>query len=725
MSAESAAGSRPPQTDSANESETGASAAETDKSDSALSDLPTPKEKTREFLDEMGALAHQEVSEEHGRPLRPECFEEEKETFTVSTEDGGEIEEERVVSREAVPLYQAVGNMLEWHADYHRSALRLEYGRERDFDHEILTVNLENSWMAAYQKQERARLKALERETCGYQLCQGGECDTRWCQEPEDHPTRYVGGEFEEPVVVLTGRTASGRDMAPADHAREIAETFSYGGVRRSLRYVMDKLGLESDEWVRWTQGEPHTSKRAGEGYGTNTGYDHNHDIIILDESAVAGEVSAGDFREVIETHVAECEGAGREAHDLDVADWDAAPETAECDCESGCGECVGTVTVKKVDEEIEESVASYAAAYLANESKDLLERSPEYLAWAATMWATGTQKATGTDSRTHAIDADRCKHKYHAADEDQDLRHGEEVVQERVRGSRRIVCLACGSPWGIDQDQTLASARTGGATAAADGGREYGPKTRAETVEQDLRERWPSARSAASVGGPTAVKECDHEEPNQCPLCAESVAAVSNMTAIPESAEAPDPPPSVSVGFERPPRWRATAVIRDGEEYPASGGGTDREPLKLRDAPEVVAAMAVRGPGVTKCMECGMTFDTPRAYAEHGCDGGEVGVGWLAPTDPPAEESRVSRERFLAAVPDRHLEGDDQGDGPGGEVEGGADPARSVEAEVAERVAEYVADRPEVGVVEVMGRLTLSPSEREVVSEVVSESGV
>jgi len=712
MSAESPADSRPPQTNSANGGSGPNSGEEEIRDESRGSvpdELPTVREKLAEFLEEMGGVAHQPVSEEHGAQLRAECVEEEKEQFTVATEGGGEVEEERLVSRTAVPLWKAVAEMLEWHEDYHRSALRLEYGRERDPTHEILQIDLDNSWMAAYQEQERARLKALERETCGYQLCQGGECGTRWCQEPDEHQTRYVAGEFEEPVVVLTTRTASGRGLAPADHAREIADTFSYGGVRRSLRYVMEKLGLESDEWVRWTQGEPHTSKRAGDSYGTNTGYDHNHDIIILDEAAVAGEVDAGEFREVIETHVAECAGAGREAHDLDVADW------------SENAEQVDTVEVKKVEDEIEESVASYAAAYLANESLDLLERQPEYLAWAATMWATETQKATGTDSRTHAIDADRCKHKYHAADEDQDLRHGEEVRQKRVRGQRRIVCMACGSPWGIDQSQTLASARTGGETAVADGGREYGPRTLEEHREEELRSRWPSARAAASVGGPTAVKECEHEEPNECALCAESVAAVSNMTEIPESAEAPEPPRSVAVGFERPPSWRATAVVRDGEEFPASGGGTDRRPLKLRDAPEVVAAMAVRGPGVVKCFECGKTYDTPRSYAEHGCRGGEVGVGWLAPTEPPAEETRLERERFLAAVPDRHLAGEDRDGGPGGEVEQDNGAARGVEAEVAERVARYADTHPEAGVGEVMGALVLPPSVREVVSEVVS----
>jgi hypothetical protein len=684
-------------------------------------DLPRPEEKLREFLEAMPELAHRPVCERHGAKLRAECVEESREVSEFDrydwVENGegetewqvvGEETVEEVVARESVPVWQAVGAMLDWHDGYHRSALRLAYGQESDPTYETLTVDLDNSWMATYQEQERARLKAMERETCGYQACR--ECDTRWCQEPDEHATESVAGKFEEPVVVLTGRTASGRDMAPADHAREISDTFSYGGVRRSLRYVMDKLGLESGEWVRWTQGEPHTSKRAGDSYGTNTGRHHAHDILIFDESAVSEEVSAGTFREVIETHVAECEGAGREAHDLDVEDWDAAPETAECGCKNGCEECVGTVTVKRVEEEIEESVASYAAAYLANESEDLLERPPEYLAWAATMWATETQKATGTDSRTHAIDADQCKHKYHAEDEDQDLAHGEEVRQERVRGSRRIVCVACGSPWGINQDQTLVSARVGGETA--------------ETVEEELRERWPSARSAAVVGGPVSERECGHEEVDTCPLCARETESPEHTVAgtepVPESASAGSVP-SVAVGFERPPSWSADAVIRDGEELPASGGGVDKRPLKLRDAPERVAAMAVRAPAVVKC-GCGTTFDEVAAWYDHvrACGAGEVGVGWLPKrSDPRAEPSALAVEEFVDVMPDQYLVGEEPG---GGESDGEEEVGGVAREVVKERVEEVVARDPGVGAIEVMGRLGLPPSVREEVEEIVAD---
>jgi hypothetical protein len=74
--------------------------------------------------------------------------------------------------------------------------------------------------MAAYQEQERARLKAMERETCGFETCD--VCDTRYCGQPDDHRTEFVEGTFEEPVVALTGRTARGAGRPVVGHAREM-----------------------------------------------------------------------------------------------------------------------------------------------------------------------------------------------------------------------------------------------------------------------------------------------------------------------------------------------------------------------------------------------------------------------------------------------------------------------------------------------------------------------
>jgi hypothetical protein len=685
--------------------------------------LPTPEEKLREFLEEFGGRAHVPLSEEHGRRLRPECVVEETKVREVPAEKGGVERVEELAERSAVPLWMAVGDMLEWHEEYHRSMLRLEYGRESDPTHEILDVDLDNSWFAAYQDQERAKLKALERETCGYEACE--VCDGRYCEEPDEHETEYVTGKFEEPVVVLTGRTASGAGRPPVDHARAIAEAWAgpngSDGVRRSLRYALEeKMGLGAEEWVRWTQGEPHP------GDGENRGYHHAHDIVILDAARVGTEITAATFRPVIESHVEKCDPAGREAHDLDVSDWESAPSQADCDCQNGCGECVGTVSVKHVGEEIEESVASYAASYLANEQKDLLERPPEYLAWAATMWATETQKGIKSDSANWAIEADRCDHKHHEGE--QDMGHGEEITRKPCRcatapygpGCGRcdgrgfhVVCLECMSPWDIEQSETLVGARRGGQVAVADGGAVPEEETAEQSREEELRERWPSAREVASVGGGTAVRECEHEEPDTCPLCATETESPEHTVAgdvpIPEEATASEDLDGEVAGFERPPSWSAKAILRDGEEIPANGGTTEKKPLDLPSAPSRVVSMSAREGAQITCQECREWLEAPSAVREHECEG-DVLVWWIPPTEAPAVESVMSKEEFLEAVPGS-LE-------PGGEQDGDGESADVFEP--GGEVVRFVENNPDASVAVVMGRFGISPGHRGVVADLV-----
>lgn len=730
MSAESPADSRPPQTNSAN-ADSGPESAVSENDYADLAKLPDPSEKVREFLDEFGERAHVRLSTEHGRKLRPECFEEEKEVSQYVTESGETEQVEEVTERRAVPLWQAVANMLEWHENYHKSTLRLEYGNESDPTHSLLDVDLENSWFAAYQDKERARLKALERETCGYETCD--ECDTRYCSEQDEHETEHVAGVFEEPVVALTGRTASGAGRPPVDHAREIADAWSSGGVRRSLRYQMDKLGLDNAEWVRWTQGEPHP------GDGQNQGYHHTHDIVILDGAAANGEITAATFRPVIESHVEACDHAGPEAHDLDKS----AEQWAEGEVE--------TVTVKQVDGEIKESVASYAAAYLANEEVDLLERPPEYLAWAATMWATNTQKATGTDSRTHAITADRCRHKH--AEGEQELAHGEQVTYSTKRGYK-AECLACGSPWEVEQSETLVAAKrvAGPDVAAADGGAVPGEETDEQRREEELRDTWQTARAGAVVGGRVRERDgeraregreieekelrmgggrdwcpaCHTEEPagDECPSehyeehpiiegrdgADETVTVGSEQYRgtghVPFEYEEPPESPEVRAAFERAPSWSAKAILRDGEEIPATGGTTEKKPLDLPSAPVRVVSMASRVGAKVVCKECDKWCDTPKEYVEHECEG-RVAVGWLPATEAPAEESVLSHEEFVEAVPDRLL-----GEGRAGDCDD--------ELELGEEVSQYIEHTESVTAPEVLGKFNLAPEQREQVAEVV-----
>ena len=190
MSAESPSVSRPPQTNSAKAGRESEKEVSESRSAKSLDELPSPEEKLREFLDEFGAQGHVPLSTEHGRELRPECFEEETEVREYVTEEGETERVEDVIERSSVPLWQGVANMLEWHVDYHKSTLRLEYGEKTDPTHTLLDVDLDNSWFAEYQDTERAKLKALERQTCGYQTCE--ECETRYCTEIDEHETEYV-----------------------------------------------------------------------------------------------------------------------------------------------------------------------------------------------------------------------------------------------------------------------------------------------------------------------------------------------------------------------------------------------------------------------------------------------------------------------------------------------------------------------------------------------------
>ncbi|QZP39836.1 hypothetical protein [Halobaculum magnesiiphilum] len=675
-------------------------------------------------MSELGERAHLPLSDVHGRKLRRDCCHEEYREYTVEDSSGATEKREERVNVTSKKLYQVVADMLHWHSDYLKSTLRLEYGERADPEHTLLDVPLDNSWMAAYQDKERARLKALERETCGYETCD--DCDTRWCQEQDDHETEHVVGEFDDPVVVLTGRTAAGDGRPPVDHAREIAEAWTgeHGndGAGRSLRYVMDeKLGLESDEWVRWTQGEPHTGKRRQVGGYGNLGYHHAHDVIILEGAAATGDVTAASFRTVIEKHVEECAGAGADAHDLDAAP----DEWANGD--------VDTVVVKNVDDEIEQSVASYAAAYLANDSKDLLERSVPYLMWAATMWATNTQKGIKSVSANRAIEADRCKHKHAAGD--QGLDHGEMtncadcrcVSAPGTAGCSRcdgrgfhVVCTACGSQWGIDQSSP---ARAGDdPRVAADGGADD-PSPEQER-EEALRDRWPSARRAASVGGETIARQCDHAEPDQCPLCATETESpdhtVSGDVPIPESAVAPEVPDSVSVRYTRPPSWSAKEVIRDDERMAATGGGVETVALDLPSAPVRVAAMATDPHGEMVCQSCVSYFDTVSEYASHGCEDGDVYIAWFPVTDPPATETLMSRDEFLSAVPDRLLEERAGATAAGEQTERSEGQRADAAADVSDRLKEYIASNSVSSVAELLGRFNLPPAARSTVEDMM-----
>ena len=486
-------------------------------------DLPTVEERISGIIERYEDRVFEPISTVHGRKLREEVLEE-PETVTRVIETG-ETEEktiEETVSRGSLPLIVAIEEMLEWYESYRDKFLRMARGSEIRNDYESFLINMDNSLTPSYQTAQFARLKALERQFMGGDYPSGHTC------EPE----------FSEPVTVLFGLTASslagdGSFRPMADHDREIRDAWSgsSNSVKRTLRYILeDKLGLSSGEYAWHWQSEPHPGPQEDA-----TGYSHSHPVVILDAAACSTSVATDPetYRSVVAKHVSECEGAGWSAHDIDSA-----------------------VTVRKADEI--QDFASYVAEYLAvAPDQDLLERSDEFLMWAASQWSTTTQKYSRSRWATAACKADACQQQYLDSQTDQTVQHGDSIVRSS-RPGLTYECAECGSPHGIDQaESSLARSRL---SQSADDQEET------DEIPRTLAERWPSARSAGSIGSETRLRRCDHAEPDTCPLCATETEApnhtVSGEVPIPPSASAP-PAERQRDGFDREPEWSPDAVVQ------------------------------------------------------------------------------------------------------------------------------------------------------------------
>lgn len=656
-------------------------AAETPNPESRPAHLPTVEERVADFLQEYPDRAQQPVSEVDGRDLRREAVDVESTVREVDVlEEGGRtatVELEEDLERRARPWYEVVRAFLSWYEGYRGRRLRMAKGRPERGDYEVFEVELDNSWTPAYQNKQYAELSALERETCG-----GGR------------PNGETAGAFEEPVAVMITRTASGvcggEVRPPVDHDREIVEAYSEGGVRRSLRYVLDSNGVPSEKWVRWSQSEPHP----GGGHAKNACMGHPHDMLIIDEAAVDGEVTREMFRPVIEKHVEEAEHAGETAHTPTPCEEHASGEPWS-DVVSGCEECKTPVEVRDAEEGVE-SPAEYMATYISvDEDVDLLERSTEYIAWAAVQWATNTQRKKASDTVGHAVDADACKQRAEEPECDQVRQHGEEVRRTEIRGRRKLVCSCCGSPWGIDQDRTLVETRLEEPDAepspstaevsgevVADGGV-------SRDADAELAAKWPSASSGAAVDG--------------------------------GGVDAERTPGPVWRGFDRPAEWRADAVIEsDGEEHGVSPGGVDMVSLKL---PEERAVGDVDG----------ARRDTTRTYEVVAAEE-PVAEGRVEYVD--GEEKLVSREtgdgtvwvcvecgRRAGSVYDFGC-GHVDAERPEAEVPAEVQEEEPEEWVVPEHVVEWVRSHPGAGVSAVLGRFMLPPEHAGEVRDLLEEAG-
>jgi len=636
-------------------------------------DVPTVAERVSGILESYPERALRPLSAEHGRTLRADCLEEpETAARTIQVGEHESVTVHDTTAREALPWIGAVETLLRKYESYRDKWLKMSRGSERRGDYEAFEISLSMSYSPEYQSMQYARLKALKRQTVGGEYPGGQECE----------------GRFERPVVSLLGLTASsleaGEYRPPVDHDREIRDTWSgsSSSVKRSLRYLLeDKMGLESHEYVWWWQSEPHPGPDKAA-----TGYSHSHPVVILDEAAVAADApeptDPETWRGVVAKHVAECGSAGWDAHRLEDA-----------------------VSVSRADEI--HDIVGYVSEYLAvSPDQDLLERSDEYLLWAAAQFAGATQKYSRSKWATAAAQADACQQRYYDGETRQTHEHGERVVRASAGAHHTLECAACGSPHGIDQSaDSLARYRldeaaspspssavaTDGGSDVSDAQADEGPRS---SAPESFAERWPSARSGGRISSPV-------REPG-------------------EAAE-------VTIeGFEREPEWSPESVIQrwsdeetvigepSGVEYgevvvPGAESILETTPLEYLPPPETVAG--------------------PEPWRESSLlEESDVRLGLVPPPELIAREL-VERTRSGREVTAKRWESDWY-ERRFGESSSTAEPDGDGESQLAsgisrstvERVRELVRTESITSVPSVLGRLEISPEYRGEVAEIVAE---
>lgn len=358
---------------------------------------------------------------------------------------------------DAIPVTwgAALRRFLEW-----LEACEGTRGRFKNADGETFEKELLNSYDAEYLEVYYARLMALHREVAG------GERPTG----------EWTAGEYEDPHTALLSLTSSGTyedntPRGPVDHQRERRE--AWGPTYKRLYDRMEALVDEGriDAWTYVVIEEHHP----GGGYGLNAGLGHGHLVVFAD-----GELRPEDLEPVVDAWVENCPGATAEAHENTV-------KTRRLDGGNAA------------DPDVMNSAGGYLVKYLYPDGGGHpLERSVEQLAHQAVKWVTYTRRVRKADAVGEAIRADRCRQRNDRGD--QELGHGEDVRRrERPRtGEAEHVCVACGSPWGIDQASTLTAKRLEGAGGAAD-------------VDEN-----PGVTSGESQdGGPSLIKGDDVDDMN------------------------------------------------------------------------------------------------------------------------------------------------------------------------------------------------------------------
>jgi hypothetical protein len=410
---------------------------------------------------------------------------------------------------------------------------------------ETYEVAAKSRWQPEYQKKYKAQLDGWLRETTGGDRPTGGETEASF-----DNP--HLG------MITLSGSSVPDeRRIGAVDMFDELNSTWSdhtYHAVRNTLR----SLGFDADEWHYDRRAEPHTNKR-GDKTGTNACYGHEHVILVVD-----GEVTAEELRPIVETHVNHCEFAGKSAHGEDA------------------------IEVTTPDEK--DDISGYVADYASLKPVDLLDREPEYQAFAAAASAANYRTFTRSEAARQAAEVDKCRQRFESDKSAQQLDHGEEVRYD----DGDILCTECDCTHDIDQNQTVAECRkpdnadtTPPEPTVADGGHEIPTD---ESRRQQLKEQWQDANAAASIGESTErtrvrrriqmVKDA-HPDKDAIELAAkfdaiDHIDIVRQVLEDKEELTNFDEP--VGFGQDRAPEWadpdwKVNKIEVRGETHPAGGG--------------------------------------------------------------------------------------------------------------------------------------------------------
>jgi hypothetical protein len=231
-----------------------------------------------------------------------------------------------------------------WYNDYRWSHLVM-----LDPDSNEVRVPLENSHQPQYGNRYYAKVKAFERQAM---------------KEYDD---------LTVAMLTLTGsnRTEEGRWRCPADHMRQVVDSWRPDRGRGAYHTLRDVLDAETWEYALVV--EKHKS-----------GYAHVHVAVFVDSD----DVCEADFRPVIDSHLRNCSIAHREAHDYHHPDDEKRP-----------------ISVRSVDPDLDlnqpgegddlEAVAnlgSYVGEYIGAHGESLFDRGLDELQFRAAAWASGTQ---------------------------------------------------------------------------------------------------------------------------------------------------------------------------------------------------------------------------------------------------------------------------------------------------------------------------------------------